>query len=80
MKQIFVCECHLIENARMVSAYMVLGQNRREARLMMRDGDHIVDAVRLYGDYVLECGWTTLTPEKEEEFLKSGVHCIFAGT
>ena len=53
MKQIFVCECHLIENARMVSAYMVLAQNRREARLMMRDGDHIVDAVRLYGDYVL---------------------------
>ena len=79
--KLFICWCHLIENSRMTSSYLVLAANKREARKMMKDGEHIVDEVEDFGDYVAKMtSWVNLNDQQEEAFLMNHIHCIEAGT
>ena len=77
---LFVCDCHLINNSRMVSSYLIMASNKNHAKAMMRDGLHIVDGVRSLADYVMEMGWPNLSTEQERDVMEHRPVCLVAGT
>ena len=81
-QKVFVCSCHLSENRRMVSEYLVIAKNKRVARLAMKDGEHVVDSVSDLSEYVIDNGneWINLTSEQETQLLEKGLYCLMAGT
>ena len=79
-RHFWVCWCHLRENERMTSSYLVEAINKKWARDAMRDGEHVVDDVASLAEYVAGYGWVNLTEEQEAEFTKVGRYCLEAGT
>jgi hypothetical protein len=84
-KHFWVCDCHLIENPRMVSQYLVVATGKKEARLVMQDGEHVVDRVVSWVDSTLDAYGSLIDLEDltEENKIALGngcAVCLIAGT
>lgn len=83
-QNLFVCWCYLRDNPRMTSSYLVKAPNARSARIVMNDGDHIVNTVQSLNEYEMQHDQLDLTSEQQaildqDDVMKARI-CIEAGT